>query len=274
MFNSPQIQLEMIKKINQEKGWNFTDAHFKKVERLPIQPTEELTTTVLVPYFGTVQKTFDELWQAFEDPEGFTKHNYVDKVRLHSGKHPKKQLKWVVLDMKSEWDKEDGKSVDNVRKTWNKSQEPYDLAGVEVLAAALLHPEYLKAMDGENVPYADLANLKTGRSRCPFLFRWVGARQLELFAHWAVYARREWAASRVREAEFESLGTGSSVDSGLLDIDIKDPITIDASTKSVEINGIEFVQKDSFNSLELKARRQDPKLLLRLRNFWRRCEDT
>lgn len=216
MFTSPQEQLEIIKIMNFDKKWGFTDAHFKKVERLPIQPTGELQTTVLVPYFGTVQKTFDTLWDSVE-VEGHTKWRWseLQKVRLHKGKHPKKQLKWVTLDFGVNWDKTKGKSVEEVRK------EDPNLAGVEVLAAALVHPGWVLSIDGEEVPHADLGGLdahyNASWSYCPYFYRLVVARQLELRAYWAAFRHRYFSAPRVREAEFEPLETGAS--DGSLELD-------------------------------------------------------
>lgn len=153
MFETPQNQLKKIKKLNKEYAWGFTSAHFKAVENVPKQVESDLQTVVLVPYFDTLGKTVDSLWQAIEDqaPKSFRSSGIkAANIRLHKGTFPKKQLKWVVLDVGTHRNI----SPKKIRETND------NVAGVEVLACALLHPDWTKAMDGNKVPYADIPGIE------------------------------------------------------------------------------------------------------------------
>lgn len=149
MFTNPQKQLEKVIELNKSLKWGFTQKQIEAVSNIPEQSTSNLTTVVLVPYFSSLGKTVDTLWTAIEKQatSSWKKSDITaNNIRLYKGTFPKKHLKWVTLDVGTHRNTSPNKmkQTDNI------------LGGVEVLACTLLHPEWVKAMDGTDVPYVDL----------------------------------------------------------------------------------------------------------------------
>ncbi len=114
-----------------------------------------LTVPVLVPYLGKVGDTFDALWDVVEsvyDEHWRNPGLKSDKrhLRLLEGiEHPGKCLRWEIINLGAHHEPKNGREVRNVRGAGS--------AHAGVLAAVAHFPKWVEAMDGETVPYADIA---------------------------------------------------------------------------------------------------------------------
>ncbi len=159
LFTPISAQLTRVRELNAERNWGFTDEDFAEAEQsVPEWPDGELVAVTLVPYLpdgngmGGVERTFQELWQVAASLQhanwrwdGYDKAG-PDKLRLLEGiEHPvkgKPVLRWEVIDLGC-----------------NRNRPPVDVRNFEtsphagILASAALHPEWVKAMDGDKVPY-------------------------------------------------------------------------------------------------------------------------
>ena len=161
LFTKPEAQLVRVREWNREFGWGITDEAFTEAEKsVPAWPKERLVALVLVPYLDDkknekgeatmsgVERTFHELWAraASEQDANWRWDGYYkagpDRLRLLKGIEHKVGLHWEVIDLGC-----------------SRSKKPMDVRSSKssphagILAAAALHPEWIKAMDGENVPY-------------------------------------------------------------------------------------------------------------------------
>ncbi len=165
-FNKLEAQLKRVRELNLERNWGISIGSFDTVERfMPEWPKDKLVAVTLVPYLADVkddkgkiimsgiERTFHELWEVAASQQlansrwdGFDKAG-PDKLRLLKGiEHPltssgSSTLRWEVIDLGCNCNK---KPMD-IR---NPEQSPH--AGI--LASAMLHPEWIKAMDVDKVP--------------------------------------------------------------------------------------------------------------------------
>lgn len=159
LFTPIQAQLTRVRELNSEHGWGFTDEDFATAEQsVPDWPSGTLVAVTLVPYLpdangmGGVERTFQELWkvaaslhQANWRSDGYDNAD-SNKLRLLKGiEHPaqsKPVLRWEVIDLGC-----------------NRNRQPVDVRSPEssphagILASAMLHPEWVKAMNGDKVPH-------------------------------------------------------------------------------------------------------------------------
>ncbi len=155
-FNKPADQLARVNELRHERGWGILDVWLIEAEKsVPTWPKGQLQIVQLVPYLDDVKKgpkgylrTFHELWQVAAKQQhanwrwdGYDKAN-PEKLRLLKGIEHKPGLRWEVIDLGC-----------------NRNEKPMDVRNPDlsphagILAAAALHPEWIKAMDGVNVPY-------------------------------------------------------------------------------------------------------------------------
>lgn len=155
IFNKPEDQLKRVRELNLERGWGFTDACFIEAEKsIPKWPDGELVAVTLVPYLKDgrgmkgAERTFQELWAvaAKEQHAGYRWDGYdkagPDKLRLLKGIEHTPGLRWEVIDLGCNR---------NEKPMVVRSPEKSPHAGI--LASAMLHPEWIKSMDGVNAPY-------------------------------------------------------------------------------------------------------------------------
>ncbi len=160
LFTPVAEQIARVREWNRKLGWNFSDEAFAEVEKsIPEWPEERLVVVVLVPYLAEkvgvdkiimtgLERTFHELWErakAEQDKSwrwiGYNKAG-SDRLRLLSGIEHKVGLRWEVIDLGSNRKK---------MPMYVRSSEFSPSAGI--LAAAALHPDWVKSMDGNKVPY-------------------------------------------------------------------------------------------------------------------------
>ena len=150
LFLDHRGQLRRVRQWNEEYGWGFTLSDFERAEAVaPNWPDKSLTTLVLVPYLGNAKKTFIHLWRVAGDHHRYSLGPDEQQISdIVAAEHPRdKCLRWEVIDLSSD----------------DPRTDPTDRgvrggAHAGVLAAAALHPEWLRAMDGDAVPFVLLRN--------------------------------------------------------------------------------------------------------------------
>ncbi len=157
LFTKPHAQIARMREWNREFGWGIPEGDFAAAEKsVPAWPKEKLVAVVLVPDLpanpnedGTVtygfERTFHELWaRASAEQDAGWRYDNAGPVRLGllKGIEHNPGIRWEVIDLGCQ---RYCKPCD-VR---HPDRSPH--AGI--LAAAALHPEWIKAMDGTNVPY-------------------------------------------------------------------------------------------------------------------------
>lgn len=206
LFTSTEKQIQKVREWNKQFGWGISDEAFAEAEKsVPAWPKERLVAVVLVPYLADkkneegeimmtgVERTFHELWaraSAEQDVnwrwDGYDKAD-SDRLRLLSGIEHKVGLRWEVIDLGS-----------------NRNKKPMDIRSPSsphagVLAAAALHPEWIKVMDGENVPYVFISGYEV---QAPGVRPWAGVpllsfdrghRKIRLICYWCGNYDSFWA---------------------------------------------------------------------------------
>ncbi|MCR4256687.1 MAG: hypothetical protein NUW08_03205 [Candidatus Uhrbacteria bacterium] len=160
LFTTTEKQVARVREWNKEFGWGIPDVELAEAEKsVPAWPEEKLVAVVLVPYLADkasedetvtsgLERTFHELWmraKAEQDADwrwdGYDKAD-SNRLRLLSGIEHKVGLRWEVIDLGSQRNK---KPMDV------RSSKSSPNAGI--LAAAALHPNWVKSTDGDKVPY-------------------------------------------------------------------------------------------------------------------------
>ena len=164
LWSPVEQQLERVHAWNARRSWGLTDADFAAAaECAPKKwPDGKLTTIVLVPYLQDqgiilrgVHRTFHELWRIAASRQhanwrwGGYNHATDNRLRLLEGIAYKPGLRWEVIDLGANHGQ---KSID-VR---NLETSPH----LGVLAAAALHPKWVRSMDGNDIPYVLLPGFK------------------------------------------------------------------------------------------------------------------
>ncbi len=212
-WTSPEEQIQTIMNWNYEFNWGFSDEDFDKITNsaIPKQPKKELVAVVLVPYLGDkinedgtvvtgLERTFHELWmraKAEQDAnwrwDGYDKAG-SDRLRLLKGiEHPstisgRASLRWEIIDLGC-----------------NRNKKPMDFRNSKsspsagILAAAALHPNWVKSMDGDKVPHVWVPGYEV---QVPGEEPWAGVphlsfdrgrREIQLFYGWSSSCHSGWA---------------------------------------------------------------------------------
>ncbi len=209
LFTKPEDQIKRVRELRLERGWGIPDAWLMEAEKsVPKWPDDRLVAVTLVPYLGDekdgpkgVERTFQELWAAAAKAQekswrwdGYDKAG-PERLRLLQGVEHKPGLRWEVIDLGS-----------------NRGKKPVDVRHPErspnagILASAALHPEWVRAMDGESVPYVWAPGYEVNVSGedpwqgVPSLSFLRDGREFELGESWCDFTRSGWAVpSFVRE---------------------------------------------------------------------------
>jgi hypothetical protein len=156
LFVSLEVQLANVRNWNQMRGWGFTDADFDAIDLTPVKHSG-LVVDVIVVYLpdqgktSGIQRTFEELWYiASRLQPGKWRHEWLNSgpkhLRLLEGIEHKPGIRRVTIDLAANWDCQNGIRPMDVRGS--------DSVHAEALAAAAHFPDWIRAMDGERVPYA------------------------------------------------------------------------------------------------------------------------
>ncbi len=189
LFPSIIEQMKVVWRLNQRYGWGFTDTEFLS---LPVPTTwpsrgeQDLIAMTLVPYLDTVGDTFEVLWRAIESRHRNTwrwdalKSDPANLKLLDGITHPGKCLRWEAIDLAANWNQENGINPRDVR---DPSSSPH--AGI--LAAAVLHTRWVKAMDGTTVPFVWIPGYQfcasSRWSRVPWLGFFGPGSRVQLFGY-------------------------------------------------------------------------------------------
>lgn len=221
LFVKPESQITRVRAWNHEFGWDIPDEAFATAEKsVPAWPEQQLVAVVLVPYLGDksnylgdksnkngtvtcgIERTFHELWACAKSEQdanwrwdGYDKAG-SDGLRLLKGLEHKIGLRWEVIDLGCQR---------NTKPCDVRSSKPSPNAGI--LAAAALHPQWVKRMDGDKVPYVWLPGYKVripGEepwADVPYLYFGRDDREIKLYSGWSGhYFGSGWAVpSFVRE---------------------------------------------------------------------------
>jgi hypothetical protein len=159
LFTPTASQITRVRELNLERNWGFTDEDFATAEQsVPKWPSGKLIAVTLVPYLpdadgmGGVERTFQELWQVAASLQqaswrwdGYDEAG-LDRLRLLEGiEHPaqsKPVLRWEVIDLGCNR---------NRMPVYIRNPKTSPHAGI--LASAMLHHEWIEAMDDDKVPY-------------------------------------------------------------------------------------------------------------------------
>jgi hypothetical protein len=206
LFTTTGKQIARVREWNKEFGWGISDEAFAEAEKpVPAWPEEKLVAVVLVPYLADkanedetvttgLERTFHELWmraKAEQDAnwrwDGYDKAG-SDRLRLHKGIEHKVGLRWEVIDLGC-----------------NRNKKPMDVRSSKssphagILAAAALHPNWVKSMDGDKVPYVWIPGYEVqvpGErpwASVPHLYFDRDNRRIQLDYSWCVYCSSYWA---------------------------------------------------------------------------------
>jgi hypothetical protein len=201
-YISPEHQLERVKQLNVQRKWGFVDADFPSVPAnfVPRTDTEVLLFVGNLPQFkklSSFRRTFNELWDLIVPPRGYSKICVVDQMRRVPGYQCRPGFYWVAFDPNA-YHKLSPKAALEQSKV-----EGLKLAGLEVLWAALLFPDWAASWNGRSSPYPNLSGLQSKWQKLwsgvPYFRRWDDGRRLKLHADGADYAGDGWSSPSVRE---------------------------------------------------------------------------
>jgi hypothetical protein len=210
---SLDAQLANIRRWNIERGYGFSSDELSAVDITPGGEQSLRRVDLLVPVSKDMAWAFDDLWGIASSQQADNWRNPDLKTdAAHLRVHPKatvyeRGIHRVTLDLVAHHEPEDGRTVTEVREAATQSGET--LAALEVLAAAAHFPEWVQAMDGEKVPYVDLAGYEyrlndsdesdEAWSDCPFLHWWADSRELRLHLSVVGFRPRRYSAPVRRE---------------------------------------------------------------------------
>jgi len=203
VFSSLDEQLERVRRWNHPRRWGFTKKDFDAVDVTEVEHRHPLVRDVVAVYLpgssrmDGVRRTCHELWSlvardhptsyAWDDGKSWTK-----PVRLLDSIQHRPGVRRVTLDLAAHWHRLRGMRPANVRGL--------DSAHAEVLAAAAHFPFWVRAMDGQEVPYVFLAGYEVtipeyeAWRHVPCLSWFRPENRVSLTAHWADLSQTFWAA--------------------------------------------------------------------------------
>jgi hypothetical protein len=207
IFVSLRAQLDNIRQWNEQRRWGFSPDDLDSVDLSPSGEYEPLVVDLVAVYLDDtaeltgVRRTCHELWTlaAEQQPHSWCWDWYWDKwlhrpkpVGLLEGIVHRPGIRRVTVDLGAHFEPGRDISANKVRS--------HDSAHAEVLAAAAHFPRWVRAMDGQTVPYTWLSGYEVMMWERPSPERvqalsWVGYRQtMSLTADWADHAYSGWAS--------------------------------------------------------------------------------
>ena len=214
-------QLENIRRWNSAGIYDFTDEELAAVDVTPRFSEQSLRRVeVLVPIASDVISAVDPLWRIvvaqFEenwrnpDLEADPKH-----LRLHPlARSYERGIHRVTLDLAYCHEPETGRTGQQVRDSVKESGKR--LAAIEVLAAAAHFSKWVRAMDGEKVPFVDILgfefryNLDDDSDEAwgelfPYLYCFCEGREVEFLIDSVGLTSSKYAAPLLVESEDSEL---------------------------------------------------------------------
>ncbi len=208
---SPADQLERLRAYD-EKYWGGAICEELKGFQLPdvgLHPQRVKDLRVLHVEFGSPGETLERWWQVISATQpGSWRSGDLQSDSAHLGLHSQARhyppgIHVVRLDLAAHWEPEAGRTLVDVYARVREAGEK--LAHGEILSACGLHPDLVREMDGENLPFVDLAGyqvLMPGLPTCravPCLY-WDSLRgKVALDVDSIDYFLPSWAAPVLRE---------------------------------------------------------------------------
>jgi hypothetical protein len=207
MFSSLRTQLANVREWNEERRWGFSADDFDSVDLTPRVQDKPLVVDLIAVYLGGntelngVRRTCHELWTvaAEQQPHAWSWESHWDKwrdylkpVRLLNGIVHRPGIRRVTVDLGAYFEPGRYLRPSSVRSQYS--------AHAEVLAAAAHFPRWIRAMDGETVPYTWISGYEVMFWNRPRLERlpalsWSKLRRtMSLTAAWAEHSFSGWAA--------------------------------------------------------------------------------
>lgn len=164
---------------------------------------------ILYVDFGSPERTLEMWWKviAANQPNAWRYDGLkTNPEHLRLGPNTRSYesgIHRVRINLVAHWVPEQGRSVQQVRD--RAAERGETLAHAEALAAYGLHSELVQQMDGENLPFIDLAGYEatvTGHQAwtdVPYLGWGRIGREVGLNAGWAGFVGQLWAAPVLRE---------------------------------------------------------------------------
>jgi hypothetical protein len=190
---SPESQIRRILQLNSIMEWGLTKSDFpKKIpEFVRRTPSEILMLSVNLPKkngVSGVQRTFDELWNAIQAPDGYTKWRWEnlksDSAHLKQLRGTKRPpgVRCVIFDPLAN-------QGEPYELLWANLIDNFYLANSEVLMAAILFPDWVKSWGIKGTPYPRMAGYQFFRNNdCepepPSLSLWDDDHKLKLGVYW------------------------------------------------------------------------------------------
>jgi hypothetical protein len=203
MFVPVAEQLDNVRRWNEERGWGFAQSDFDAVDVTPSDHPEPLVVDVIAVYLpgvgemDAVRRTCHELWTvaAEQHPGAWCwdeRTTELKQVRLLRGIVHRPGVRRVTVDLGAHWQPPQASRSLDIRCP--------ESAHAEILAAAAHFPRWVRAMDGQAVPYVWLSGYQVtlvdyeAWRRLPCL-SWNEFRgTLSLTAHWADIFGTRWAS--------------------------------------------------------------------------------
>jgi hypothetical protein len=162
-FTSLADQLANVRRWNEDRGWDIPESEMEAVDLTEVSHASPLVVDLIAVYLpgdaerkmNGVQRTCADLWDiaASRQPNSWCwderRDDGVKPVRLLAGMGHELGVRRVTLDLAAHWDRHRGARPLDVRSAAS--------ASAEVLAAAAHFPDWVRAMDGERVPFVCLA---------------------------------------------------------------------------------------------------------------------
>ncbi len=159
LFCRPREQLEAVRRLNSMGywgNWSFSARHFERAaQEMPVwTPMARLVAPVLVPRFAPPGKLLTPLWGAIRTHHTVSSRlkGWSDPLGAYSTDPDpdafEPYLSWEWIDFEA------GRGSDILRES--NPELPGTLCDASLLAAAIIHPNWLRAMDAECVPFVYL----------------------------------------------------------------------------------------------------------------------
>jgi len=208
-------QLANVRRWNEDREWELTESELAGVDLAQTEHASPLVVDVLAVYLPAagrmtgVQRTCAELWDlaASRQPNSWCWDERKDgpkPVRLLDGVHQRPGVRRVTLDLAARWSQRPGMRPIDVRGPTS--------AAAEILAAAAHFPAWVRAMDGEHVPYVCLAGYQVTVPtyevwRHVLCLSWSHIhRRINLSDNWADYYQDRFASPELVAATVEVTG--------------------------------------------------------------------
>lgn len=182
LFTPPERQVERVRAWNTAANWGFTEQDFAKLGEPPAWPEGRLVAIVLDIQLETSQRTFEEAWDIIEGvhPNSWRWDQIQadeEHLRLYPGCSHQRNLSWRVIDL--------GANRDRKPQDVRSEMKPELLPHSALLWAAALHPNWVQAMNGNDVPFVFLAGYQL---TIPGYQPWAHVPRL----NWARMSREVW----------------------------------------------------------------------------------